>query len=176
MQIEQIDLNAVSLTDVAVLAAIVADGKALVIRSFDPERPNRIPMWKFAGGELEEGESPNQTLVREIEDETGFEIPHQKQPDGTLVLGDSTVSVHLLSSPIINTINGSHIQYRFLIKVKDVRDILHLDGQIRKEDDDETIETKVFKVRDLVGLSDFLYYQQQMLMEVLHKLEMLEAA
>jgi 8-oxo-dGTP diphosphatase len=53
-------------------AAIVQGARALVARR--SARMSNALKWEFAGGKLEPGESPEQALVREIEEELGLEI------------------------------------------------------------------------------------------------------
>lgn len=46
------------------------DGKVVLVREF--RRHN--PQWKFPGGGSEEGETPLQAIIRELEEETGLTI------------------------------------------------------------------------------------------------------
>jgi 8-oxo-dGTP diphosphatase len=53
-------------------AAIVRDGRVLAARrTFPAEAAGR---WEFPGGKVEDGERPEQALVREIEEELGCTI------------------------------------------------------------------------------------------------------
>ncbi|HEY5383171.1 MAG TPA: NUDIX domain-containing protein [Candidatus Paceibacterota bacterium] len=156
--------------DAAVLAVLVANGKTLVIRQ--PDRD--YSQWKFPGGTVEPGETIYQALVREIEDETGFQIPHFKNAGGMWSLGNEKVMVDYLDCRLIKTKHGTHDQHQFLIRIADERDILYLDGQIRKEDDEETIETRIFEFPVLETMRDFLWKQLKMLRKVKAKLTELE--
>lgn len=172
------NFSAPATDDAAVLAAIVSKQKTLVIRSFDPNKPTRKPLWKFPGGmvEWEEGESPYEALVREILEETGFLIPHIKRRDGNIVVGSQEVIVHHLSSPIIQIRGHSHVQHRFLVETRNELDILYLDGKTFKEGEDETIETRVFEFQTLLHAPDFLFWQNEMRSEVAQKLSELKTA
>ncbi|MGH6791023.1 MAG: 8-oxo-dGTP diphosphatase MutT [Pseudolabrys sp.] len=57
---------------VAACALIDADGRVLIA-----ERPAGKPMaglWEFPGGKVEEGERPEQTLIRELKEELGIDV------------------------------------------------------------------------------------------------------
>ncbi|MFC6286215.1 (deoxy)nucleoside triphosphate pyrophosphohydrolase [Nocardioides sp. GCM10027113] len=53
-------------------AAIVADGRVLATRRTSP--PELAGRWEFPGGKVEDGESPDVALVREIREELGCDI------------------------------------------------------------------------------------------------------
>lgn len=164
----EFDFCAPATSDAAALAAIVSNGKALVIRSFDPEKPDRKPLWKFPGGRVEwqRGESVYDALLREIPEETGFVIPHLKLRGGKLIVGNSNVKVSHLSSSEIPSKDKPHTQHRFIVEVGNELDILYLDRQTRKEDDIETIESRVFSMDELLILPDFLWWQFEFRAEV----------
>ncbi|HZS63767.1 MAG TPA: 8-oxo-dGTP diphosphatase MutT [Xanthobacteraceae bacterium] len=57
---------------VAACALIDADGRVLLV-----ERPAGKPMpglWEFPGGKVEQGERPEQTLIRELKEELGIDV------------------------------------------------------------------------------------------------------
>ena len=53
-------------------AAIVKDGKLFIAQR--PDKGEVALKWEFPGGKIEEGETPQQALVREIEEELETEI------------------------------------------------------------------------------------------------------
>jgi 8-oxo-dGTP diphosphatase len=62
----------VKLVLVAACALIDTDGRVLL-----SERPTGRPMaglWEFPGGKVEEGERPEQTLIRELKEELGIAV------------------------------------------------------------------------------------------------------
>ena len=48
------------------------DGRCLVTRRYQPNLPSAHQKWQIPGGELEFGEEPRETLVREITEEVGL--------------------------------------------------------------------------------------------------------
>ena len=57
---------------VAACALVDADGRVLIA-----QRPAGKPMaglWEFPGGKIEEGEAPEQSLIRELQEELGIVV------------------------------------------------------------------------------------------------------
>ena len=62
----------VKLLTVAACALVDADGRVLLA-----QRPTGKPMaglWEFPGGKVEDGERPEQTLIRELKEELGIVV------------------------------------------------------------------------------------------------------
>lgn len=57
---------------VAACALIDADGRILLAQR--PEGKSLAGMWEFPGGKVEEGESPEVTLIRELKEELGISV------------------------------------------------------------------------------------------------------
>ena len=55
---------------VAACALIDTDGRILLAQR--PEGKNLAGLWEFPGGKVEKGETPEETLVRELEEELGI--------------------------------------------------------------------------------------------------------
>lgn len=56
------------------LALIAKDGKLLMSLRNDPHRPEFDRVWEFPGGAVEYGESVEETLIREVKEEIGYDI------------------------------------------------------------------------------------------------------
>jgi 8-oxo-dGTP pyrophosphatase MutT (NUDIX family) len=67
-----------------------ADGRMLLFRTLDPTMPEIGEWWELPGGGIEPGESYAETAVRELREETGFEISLAALPDQPRWNRDST--------------------------------------------------------------------------------------
>lgn len=59
---------------VAVKGIVLNGGKALIVRRADWKTEDGRDWWEFPGGTLIYGETPEQTLVREMKEETGLDV------------------------------------------------------------------------------------------------------
>lgn len=57
---------------VAACALVDADGRVLLAQR--PEGKPMAGLWEFPGGKVEAGETPEQTLIRELEEELGIVV------------------------------------------------------------------------------------------------------
>ena len=57
---------------VVAAAVVIREGRVLLTRRADGQ--HLAGMWEFPGGKLEEGESPEEALVRECREECGIEV------------------------------------------------------------------------------------------------------
>lgn len=70
-------------------AAIVRDARVLAARRTAPER--LAGLWEFPGGKVEPGESDEQALLRELEEELGVTAAVGARVGPELLLGESAV-------------------------------------------------------------------------------------
>eukprot|EP00884_Botryococcus_braunii_P001344 jgi/Botrbrau1/1120/Bobra.0162s0018.2 len=59
---------------VLVVAAALIDGKGRVLLAKRPEGRALAGLWEFPGGKVDEGERPEQALIRELEEELGIKV------------------------------------------------------------------------------------------------------
>jgi 8-oxo-dGTP diphosphatase len=62
----------VKILTVAACALVDADGRVLLAQR--PEGKPMAGLWEFPGGKVESGETPEQTLIRELEEELGIVV------------------------------------------------------------------------------------------------------
>ena len=59
---------------VCAVALIDADGRVLLAKR--PEGKTLAGLWEFPGGKVEEGERPEDALIRELKEELGIDVEH----------------------------------------------------------------------------------------------------
>jgi len=64
--------QAVKILTVAACALVDPDGRVLLAQR--PEGKPMAGLWEFPGGKVETGETPEQTLIRELEEELGIVV------------------------------------------------------------------------------------------------------
>ncbi|MEQ1706416.1 MAG: 8-oxo-dGTP diphosphatase MutT [Rickettsiales bacterium] len=57
-----------------VVAAVLINSKGEVLLAQRPEGKRLAGKWEFAGGKIEDGETPESALVRELHEELGIEV------------------------------------------------------------------------------------------------------
>ncbi len=58
---------------VAAVALVDRDGRVLIARR--PEGKAMAGLWEFPGGKVDDGETPEAALIRELEEELGIRVP-----------------------------------------------------------------------------------------------------
>jgi 8-oxo-dGTP diphosphatase len=81
-------------------AAVLREGRLLAARRTTPA--TAAGRWEFPGGKVEPGETPEQALVREIDEELGCRIAVTGWLDGEVAVG----STHLLTVALARIVHG----------------------------------------------------------------------
>lgn len=97
------------------LLLIVKDNKFLLVKR-RPDDDNHPGKWALPGGSMEEGETPEQTLNREVDEELGISISDYK-PLGKYEENNYIIFVYYLESPEFDentiTLNEEHTEHKF---------------------------------------------------------------
>ncbi len=64
--------SAVPVLLVAAVALVDIDGRVLIARR--PEGKSMAGLWEFPGGKVDDGETPEEALIRELEEELGIDV------------------------------------------------------------------------------------------------------
>ncbi len=57
-----------------VVAAVLVNEQGKILLAQRPEGKRLVGKWEFAGGKVEEGETPEQAMVRELHEELGIKV------------------------------------------------------------------------------------------------------
>ena len=95
------------------------NGKYLIARRLEPERLKGL--WEFPGGTIEKNETENETLIREIKEETNLDVkPIKKLDSFTKKVNTLEITMNFIESKILNDeINiklEEHDQYSWIDK------------------------------------------------------------
>ena len=52
----------------SVLGALIIDGKVILVKRRD------CPVWVLPGGKIDDGETPEEAIIRETKEETGYDV------------------------------------------------------------------------------------------------------
>ena len=122
------------------VALIVKDGKIMSNLRNDPHRPKYHKKWEFPGGSVEIGESVKENLIREVKEETGYDIEIVKLLQGITVNYQSDMNYQVYLLPYACKIVGGNGKYS----------------------DNEVLEMKFFEIddllkQDLIDTNDTMY-------------------
>ncbi|CAO4179987.1 8-oxo-dGTP diphosphatase [Methylorubrum populi] len=67
-------MSAMPLKLVLVVAAALVDADGRVLMAQRPEGKSLAALWEFPGGKVESGERPEETLIRELDEELGIAV------------------------------------------------------------------------------------------------------
>ena len=86
-------------------AAVVRDGRVLAARRTAPRET--AGRWEFPGGKVEGEESPDEALVREIEEELGCAVKVERWLDGAVPIG----TTHRLTVAVARIVEGEPVPH-----------------------------------------------------------------
>ncbi|MFC4911157.1 (deoxy)nucleoside triphosphate pyrophosphohydrolase [Actinomadura gamaensis] len=114
---------------VVVGAAIISDGRLLAAQRAEP--PELAGGWEFPGGKVDPGESDEQALVRECEEELGVrvELGERIGGDWPLVLGGAVLRVWTATLVEGEPAALEHLALRWLSRT-DLYDVEWLPGDL----------------------------------------------
>ena len=127
-------------TNGSVLVAVIADDDIVLGR-----QPTKKPpiYWKLLGGRIKNHEVPEQTVIREVKEESGIDLTGKN----LIKLGEFPQNGH----------GGQYIQYMFVVAVPGELVAKHRAGIVEMIDDSyEKIESTCFKLSQLDNLPDMM--------------------
>jgi len=119
-------------TSVRAYGILEHEGKVLLVRSSSPQI--KPPLWWLPGGGIDFGESPEETLLREFQEETGLAI---KEP-----------LLHDVISDVRRRPNGDRIH-----TVRVLYTVTLVGGELRHEAEGTTDQVKWFHLGELDGVN-----------------------
>lgn len=121
---------------ISVKGIVFEDGKVWL-------RKNERNEWELPGGKMDEGEQPEQTVARELEEELGF-----------------TVTVKDLISAYLATVTVSADENRGVLVVSYVCELLSSTGIFEHEGEAGSAEFQAFSLDELVALNMPQFYKE----------------
>ncbi len=82
---------------IAVKGVVMNGGKALILCRSGIRLPDGREWWEFPGGTLEFGEPPEQTVVRELREETGLDVEPERLLYASSVMNDKQYQIVIIT-------------------------------------------------------------------------------
>lgn len=125
-------------------ALIIKDDKVLLIHH------KKLNVWLYPGGHVEETESPDETLLREVKEETGLDVEIISERDESLADPENDVSVLHTPYVILCELVGDHYHNDivYLCKIID-------NGNNLLYSSDESHAIKFFAAKELDSINLF---------------------
>jgi len=125
-------------------ALIIDNGKVLLLHHI------KLGVWLYPGGHIEKNETPDQTVIREVKEETGLDVEITGEKDDNLADVDTDISVLYKPYVILCELVGNHYH----------NDIIYLckisgDNREIKQREDESKDIKFFNADELNNIKLF---------------------
>ena len=125
-------------------ALIIKDGEVLLVHH------KKLNVWLYPGGHIEDTESPDETLIREVKEETGLDVEIVGEKDESLADQKSDVSVLRIPYVMLCELVGDHYHNDmiYLCKIMD-------NGNDLKYSSEESHGIKFFTANELESINLF---------------------
>ncbi|NQT49759.1 NUDIX domain-containing protein [Candidatus Kuenenbacteria bacterium] len=125
-------------------ALIIEDNKALLLYH------KKLDVWLYPGGHVEDNETPEQTVIREVKEETGLDIEIIGEKDHDLADPEADVSVLCTPHSFLCELVGDHYH-------NDIIYLCKISGENKdiKHNPDESSDIKYFGLDDLDNIKLF---------------------
>lgn len=135
------------------IALIVQDGKLMMTLRNDPQNARFHRKWEFPGGKLDMGETVEECVVRETQEEAGYDVEVIQRLSHVKVVHESTHNYQICLIPCLCRIVGG--------------DGVHRDAEV--------LEKKYFDLDEVLGLPDLIPENDDLYEKILPELKTLVA-
>ena len=125
-------------------ALIIDNGKVLLLHH------KKLGVWLYPGGHIEKNETPDQTVIREVKEETGLDVEIIGEKDNNLADIDTDVSVLFNPYVILCELVGSHYHNDIVYLCK-----IYGGNREIKQNEGESKDIRFFSIDELNNIKLF---------------------